>query len=176
MERAVFLDRDGVLNHSGTRKGQPVAPVTLAEFELLPGVREAIAELGRGKYRLIVATNQPDVRTGKIKQEIVEQMHAKLREWLPIDDIEVCYHVDEDTCLCRKPKPGMILTAARKWSIDLSQSYMVGDRWRDVSAGKNAGCQTIFIDYGYSESGPDQPDHVVHSLLEACPIILRQRR
>lgn len=177
MERAVFLDRDGVLNRSLIEGGHPVAPSRLEQFELLPGVPEAIGQLRAAGWRLIVVTNQPDVRTGKVPLERVEQMHRRLREWLPLDDIEACYHVDADGCDCRKPKPGMLWSAARRWKIDsLAECYMVGDRWRDVSAGKAAGCQTIFVDYGYGEKGPDEPDYVVHSLLEACPIILRKTR
>lgn len=175
MQAAVFLDRDGVLNRSTLRDGRPAAPRSLEEFVLLPGAAEAAEKLRAAGYRLIVVTNQPDVATGSLARKTVEEMHARLRQWLPLDDIEVCYHIDEDRCDCRKPKPGMILRAARKWSIDLGRSYLIGDRWRDVSAGKNAGCRTIFIDYGYDEAGPDRPDYVVSSLSEAGAIILQQR-
>jgi D-glycero-D-manno-heptose 1,7-bisphosphate phosphatase len=173
MRRAVFLDRDGVLNRSATRSGRPVAPVSLEEFELLPGVVEAVEALRKAGFCLVVVTNQPDVGAGRLEQEVVEEMHRKLRDWLPIDDIKVCYHEDAAACDCRKPKPGMLVAAAGQWAIDLTASFMVGDRWRDVSAGKAAGCKTIFIDYGYQESGPDKADFVACSLLEASRIILQ---
>jgi len=172
MRRAVFLDRDGVLNRSSTRAGRPVAPISLEEFELLPGVIEAIRALHEAGFYLCVVTNQPDVGAGKLRREVVEEMHRKLREWLPIDDVKVCYHVEADGCNCRKPKPGMLLAAAKAASIDLKASFMVGDRWRDVSAGKAAGCKTMFVDYGYEEAGPDKPDYIVASLLEAAQILL----
>lgn len=173
MDRAVFLDRDGVLNRSATHDGRPCAPASLDQFELLPGVIKAVAQLRQAGFRLIVVTNQPDVATGKLSREVLEQMHQKLREWLPLDEIKSCCHTDQDHCACRKPKPGMLLEAAGRWSIDLSRSFMVGDRWRDVSAGKAAGCQTIFIDYGYAETLVDPPDFTASSLWEAAQIILQ---
>lgn len=173
MRRAVFLDRDGVLNRSAIRDGRPFAPRALEEFELLPGVEEAIELLRRSGFLLIVVTNQPDINAGKIDPEVVQQMHEHLRERLRIDDIWMCPHLDADRCLCRKPRPGMLMDAAAKWSVDLSQSFMVGDRWRDVSAGKAAGCRTVFIDYGYAEAQRAAPDFVVKSLGEAANIIVR---
>jgi D-glycero-D-manno-heptose 1,7-bisphosphate phosphatase len=173
MKRGVFLDRDGVLNRSSVCEGRPVAPTSLEEFELLPGVVEAISALRDAGFCLVVVTNQPDVGTAKLSQEVVEEMHRTLRSWLPIHDIKVCYHQDEDHCECRKPKPGMLVTAAQEQAIDLNESFMVGDRWRDISAGKSAGCKTIFLDYGYREILPDQPDFVVASLLEASRIIVQ---
>src|SRR4029077_4963853 len=115
--RAVFLDRDGVLNKSIVRDGRPYAPTSLSEFELLPGVIDATHALHNEGFLLIVVTNQPDVGAGRVEQPTVERMNAELRKWLPIDDIKVCYHVDRDECLCRKPKPGMLIEAAREWNI-----------------------------------------------------------
>ena len=172
MKRAVFLDRDGVLNRSVVRAGRPYAPTSLDEFELLPGVLEALTNLRTAGFVLVVVTNQPDLATGRIRPEVAEAIHQKLRALLPLDDIKVCGHVDEDDCACRKPRPGMLLEAARDWSIDLYRSFIVGDRWRDVAAGKAAGCKTIFVDYGYAEELADRPDFVVTSLPEAVKIIL----
>ena len=173
MKRAVFLDRDGVLNRSVVRAGRPYAPTSLDEFELLPGVLEALTNLRTAGFVLVVVTNQPDLATGRIRPEVAEAIHQKLRALLPLDDIKVCGHVDEDDCSCRKPRPGMLLEAARDWSIDLYRSFIVGDRWRDVAAGKAAGCKTIFVDYGYAERQKDPPDFVVTSLPEAAKIILQ---
>jgi D-glycero-D-manno-heptose 1,7-bisphosphate phosphatase len=171
--RGVFLDRDGVLTRSLTRGGRPYAPTTLEDFELLPGAREGVARLHEAGFCLVVVTNQPDVGAGRLRREVVEQMHACLRAWLPLDDIKVCCHTDADGCNCRKPKPGMLLEAAKERGIDLSRAFMVGDRWRDVSAGRAAGCKTIFVDYGYTEPLVDQPDFVVTSLAEAASIVLQ---
>ena len=171
-KRAVFLDRDGVLNRSLVRGGRPYAPTSLDEFELLPGVVEAVSELRNAGFVLVVVTNQPDLASGRIRLEVTEAIHQKLRSLLPVHDIKMCRHVDRDECPCRKPKPGMLFEAARDWSIDLERSLMVGDRWRDVSAGKAAGCRTIFVDHGYAEELVDAPDFVVTSLSEAVKIIL----
>jgi D-glycero-D-manno-heptose 1,7-bisphosphate phosphatase len=169
---AVFLDRDGVINANLERGGKPVAPTTLAEFRFLPGVEDAVRRLKLAGYLIIVCTNQPDVATGRTPRATVEAMHELVRAKLAIDDIKICFHTDADHCACRKPKPGMILAAAVEHSIDLPKSYIVGDRWRDVGAGRAAGCLTIFVDYGYEQDGPSEPDHVVASLSEAANVIL----
>ena len=155
------------------RDGKPVAPTTVAEFELLPGVADAVKRLHDAGFLLIVATNQPDVRTGVTKLEAVEEMNRLLREWLPLDDIKVCYHVEADNCDCRKPKPGLLLAAAGEYGIDLKNSWMVGDRWRDVSAGKAAGCRTVFVECHYAESLRDAPDFTVKTFSEVVEIILK---
>jgi D-glycero-D-manno-heptose 1,7-bisphosphate phosphatase len=169
----VFLDRDGVICRSHLRDGKPVAPTTVEGFELLPGVVDAVKRLHSAGWWIVVVTNQPDVRTGLTPLAVVEKMHRRLREWLPVDDIKVCYHVDADGCNCRKPKPGMLLDAAREQGIDLGKSWMVGDRWRDVETGKAAGCKTILVEHDYAERKADAPDFTVKSLAEAAEIILK---
>lgn len=176
MVRAVFLDRDGVINANLERNGKPVAPTSVAEFRILPGVEEATRRLKAAGFLLVVATNQPDVATGLTSRAECEAMHADIRRRLPIDDIVACFHVDANNCACRKPKPGMILEAAARHGIDLAASYMVGDRWRDVRAGQAAGCFTIFIDYGYPQDQPAEPDKVVHSLREAADFIAERQK
>lgn len=133
MNRAVFLDRDGVINRAVARDGRPFPPASLEKFEFLPGVVEAVAMLRRAGFRIIVATNQPDVGKGAQRREVVEAIHVHMQSVLPIDAVKVCYHTDENECACRKPKPGMLLEAAAEWSLDLSRSFMVGDRWRCIS-------------------------------------------
>jgi D-sedoheptulose 7-phosphate isomerase len=173
-QRAVFLDRDGVINRAFVRDGKPFSPPSQQELEILPGVAEALNELKSNGYKLLVVTNQPDVGRGKLMRQTLDAMHQALRERLPLDDILVCLHTDEDYCDCRKPMPGMILEAARKHDIDLAASFLVGDRWRDIDAGYNAGCKTILIDYGYSERAPEhEPDLRVSSLREAADWIIR---
>ena len=172
------MDRDGVINRPLEREHKPFAPRSLAEFEILPEVPAACAKLKAAGFLLVVATNQPDVGRGTLKQEIVEKIHAHLMTKLPIDRVEVCYHPGQgqSNCDCRKPKPGMLLRAARELGIDLAQSWMVGDRWRDVDCGHAAGCRTIFIDRGYSEELRQKPDFSAGNLAEAADIILRRSK
>ena len=172
MKRAVFLDRDGVLNRAFVRDGRPYPPRSLSELEILPGVEPALGKLQAAGFLLIVVTNQPDVARGLTTKEEVEKINAALGSLLPIDEFRTCYHDTEAGCECRKPKPGALLAAAMAHDIDLSASYMVGDRWRDTEAGQRAGCNTIFIDYGYQEKQPDTVDYRAASLSEASEIIL----
>lgn len=171
-DRAVFLDRDGVLNQSEVRGGRPFAPRELEDFRLLPGATEAVVRLKEAGFRTIVVTNQKDVGEGLVAMEIVEAMHERLRAAMPLDAIYVCTCIDE--CACYKPNPGMLLEAAKEFGIDLAASYMVGDRWRDIGAGVRAGCRTIFIDRGYDEALRDAPDHRARDLGEAATLILER--
>jgi len=143
--RAVFLDRDGVLNANIERDGRPVAPWRLEDFRILPGVPEAVRELRRAGFVTVVVTNQHDIANGRTSLATLSAMHDELRRRVEIDDIRFCPHVDADGCACRKPKPGMLLDAAAELSIALEQSWLVGDRWRDIGAGHAAGCRSILI-------------------------------
>ncbi|MBM3206816.1 MAG: HAD-IIIA family hydrolase [Candidatus Staskawiczbacteria bacterium] len=172
MTRAVFLDRDGVLIRAIVMMGKPYPPASLSEVEVLPQVEVALNNLKAAGYILIVVTNQPDVATGKTPKLVVDQINKFLHDSLPIDEIRTCYHQDKDRCLCRKPLPGCLYDAAHKHQIDLSKSFMIGDRWRDIAAGQSAGCKTFFINYGYHEKQPDRPDYIVASLAQAAEIIL----
>jgi D-glycero-D-manno-heptose 1,7-bisphosphate phosphatase len=175
MRPAVFLDRDGVINRAFTRDGIPHPPACLADLELLPDVAEALKELKTHGYWLVVVTNQPDVARGTSSRELVETMHAQLKANLGLDAVLTCFHDDADRCDCRKPSPGLLLRAAQELGIDLESSFMVGDRWRDVEAGRRAGCRTFFINRGYAEKSPESCDYRVGSLAEASRIILTQR-
>ena len=174
IKRAVFLDRDGVINRALEREAKPYPPTSLAEFEILPEVPAACAKLKAAGFLLVVVTNQPDVGRGTLAKEVVEKIHAHLLAQLPIDRVEVCYHPGKGAseCDCRKPKPGMLLRAAKELDIDLSRSWMVGDRWRDVDCGHAAGCKTIFIDRGYAEELKQKPDFSARNLAGAADIIL----
>lgn len=178
IRRAIFLDRDGVVNHALERDGKPYPPTTLAEFEILPEVPAACMRLKNAGFLLVVATNQPDVGRGTLAQGMVENIHAHMIANLPIDRVEVCFHPGHgaSNCDCRKPKPGMLLRAAHELNIDLSQSWMVGDRWRDVDCGHAAGCKTIFIDRGYFEELKQKPNFSARHLGEAADIILRESK
>jgi len=171
---AVFLDRDGVINHPIIRDGKPHAPASLAEFELLPGVKESLASLKAQGYLTLIVTNQPDVPRGTAQRESIDAIHDQLKKDLPLDGIFACFHDDADRCGCRKPLPGLLFRAAREFNIDLKSSFMVGDRWRDMEAGKRAGCRTFFIDWRYRNEPPNACDHRVSSLAEASAMILRR--
>lgn len=172
LRRAVFLDRDGVINRAIVRDGKPYPPGRIEDLEILPGVREALARLRDAGFRLVVVTNQPDVARGTQRREAIDAMHASLSAALPLDEFRVCDHDDVDGCLCRKPKPGLLEDAAREAGVSLADSFMIGDRWRDIEAGQRAGCTTIFIDRAYAERRPDRPDATVSSLPEAADWIL----
>lgn len=172
MRRAVFLDRDGVINYAPVRGGRPYSPATLAEFEFLPGVAQACRALRAAGFLLVVATNQPDVARGMQARETVEAMHALVRQRLGVDDVCVCYHDDADACACRKPRPGLLLEAAGRWSVDLAASFMVGDRWRDLEAARRAGCTPLLVDYRYAEPLLSEPACRVASLAQAAAWIL----
>jgi len=173
MRRAVFLDRDGVVNRAVVREGKPYPPPSLSDLRLLPGVREACRLLREAGFALILVTNQPDIARGKANAGEVGEIHARLQRFLQLDDVRVCPHDDQSNCACRKPEPGLLLEAARQANIDLKSSFMIGDRWRDVEAGHRAGCQSIFVDYGYRERQPEGPFLRVRSLREAANWILR---
>jgi D-glycero-D-manno-heptose 1,7-bisphosphate phosphatase len=170
--KAVFLDRDGVINDTVIRNGKSYPPPNLESYTFLPGVKEAVKQLKQTGYFIVVVTNQPDVGTGIQKLEVVQSMHQLIYQELQVDEIYACYHVSKDECFCRKPKPGMIFEAAKKWKIDLESSFMVGDRWSDVEAGRAAGCKTFMIGQGYQEKKTVEPHWQVSSLYEAAQIIL----
>lgn len=163
-KRAVFLDRDGVINQTIFRMGKPRAPYTLEEFSFLPGVEEAVSFLREEGFELVIVTNQPDVARGWVSREAVDLVNDYVSRALGIEDVRACFHTEHDNCDCRKPKPGMLLAAAKDHDIDLENSFMVGDRGSDIEAGRNAGCKTVLISNSAEEGGPD---HIASSLLAA---------
>jgi D-glycero-D-manno-heptose 1,7-bisphosphate phosphatase len=173
MRHAVFLDRDGVISRPTIREGKPHPPRSLAELELLPGVSEALRALKAGGYLLVVVTNQPDIARGTARRAVVDSMNDWLKSALALDAVLTCVHDDDDQCQCRKPLPGLITQAARELRVECASSYMIGDRWRDIEAGRRAGCKTFFIDRGYDEQAPESYDFRVGSLPDAARIILQ---
>lgn len=169
---AVFLDRDGVLSHTFVRNGKSYAPLRREDFKLMPNTSRSVKLLKQQGYKVIVVTNQPDIGNGMVTLEVVESMHQKLREKTEVDDIFLCAHRQDEGCECRKPKPGMLFDASEKHGLDLSKSFMVGDRESDIEAGKRAGCRTIFIDRHYAEPRPLNPEVIVNSLQKAVSYIL----
>ena len=171
MKKSVFLDRDGVINRVYIKDGLPQSPNSLDELKILPGVKETIIKLKKLNFICLMVTNQPNVSRKKIDKNSVIQMNNFLKNEIALDDIFVCYHDDSDNCNCRKPKPGLLLQAGKKWDVDFKKSFMIGDRWRDIQAGEKVGCKTIFLDYKYNEKKPKKPDFVSDSLLNAAYII-----
>ena len=171
-KRAVFLDRDGVINRAIVKDGKPFPPKSPSELEIFPGVSDALQLFKKADFLLIVVTNQPDVGRGKQKRETVEKIHSFLLEELPLDEIYVCWHGQDGDCDCRKPLPGMLSQAAEKYGINLKESFLIGDRWKDIDAGMSAGCQTIFIDHGYNETLRQTPNYQTNSILTATTWIL----
>ena len=172
---AVFLDRDGVLNRPVVREGKPYPPQSVADFEVYPEAAAAVRKLRGMGFVVCVVTNQPDVARGAQTLAEIEAMHRRLRYEAGIEHFYICLHDDADRCDCRKPKPGLLTRAAADLGILLAGSYMIGDRWRDVDCGRAAGCRTIFIDRGYSESLRAQPDFRAGDLGEAVDIIYQER-
>jgi D-glycero-D-manno-heptose 1,7-bisphosphate phosphatase len=179
-QRAVFLDRDGVLNRVVVRNGKPHPPSTLEDFDLYDDAAEGCARLKTAGFLLVVITNQPDVGRGTQARQDVEAMHAKMQSALPsLDRIEICYHAGErygDPCDCRKPRPGMIVRAAAELKIDLGASFVIGDRWRDIDCAHAAGCRAIFIERGYKERLREMPDITVSNFGDAVKTLLRDAR
>lgn len=162
---AVFLDRDGVLNEAIVRDGRPYPPQSIDELVIVRGAETALARLKRLGFVLIVVTNQPDVGRGTQDRDTVDALNVALASRLPIDKFLVCPHDDVDRCECRKPLPGLILRGASELRLDLSSSFMVGDRWKDIAAGQAAGVRTVFIDYHYNERRPAPPAEITVSTI-----------
>lgn len=151
VNRAVFLDRDGVINYSEVRDGKPYAPRVARDFILLPGVENAIVDIKSMGYQIIVVTNQPDINNKLVNPLEIEKMHRRIAH-LPISKIYVCPHSQNEGCVCRKPRPGMLFKAREDFNIDLTKSFMLGDRQSDMEASKSAGCKSVFIDKNYKET------------------------
>ena len=172
MPSAVFLDRDGVLSRSVVVDGKGYAPRSLADFRLLPNAARSVARLHRAGFQVIVVTNQPDIGNGLVNDRVVAAMHDKLRSRTLVDEIVMCPHRQNAGCRCRKPNPGMLVDSAARRGLNLTTSFMVGDRASDVVAGQRAGCRTVFIDRRYAEAPPEGQTATVGSLVAAVNYIL----
>lgn len=171
--RAVFLDRDGVIVVPEFRDGRSFAPRRLEDYRFYADARDSLRQLKAAGYLLIVVTNQPDVGNGLVLPEVLEEMHRRLLAEFPIDQVKVCLHRQNELCECRKPAPKLLLDAAHEFNIDLTASYMIGDRAGDIEAGRAAGCRTVFIDLGYTAPPPDYSTFWARSLGEATDLVLQ---
>jgi len=170
MKRAVFLDRDGVINRVIMKDGKPYSPRKLSDCRFTDGIKEVLIRLKEDGFLLIVVTNQPDISRGLITWDQLNAIHDLIRNELPVDDIVVCPHDDIDECDCRKPKPGMIVDSARKWGIDIGSSFIIGDTWKDMGAGEKAGCTTILLDASYNQDV--KGDYRIQDIPETLKIIM----
>lgn len=168
----VFLDRDGVLIQSLVREGKPYSPRKIEDLVILEGVREAVSLLHRNGFVTVVVTNQPDVARGNLSPDLLSEIHNSIYEEVGVEHFYTCKHDDHDDCECRKPNIGLFKKAVQELDLDASNSFMVGDRWKDIEAGQRAGCTCFFIDNDYSEKRPTPPFYTVTSLLEAAKIIV----
>jgi len=169
--KAIFIDRDGVINRVIMRDGKPSSPWKLEEFEILPDVKECLKAFKKMGFLNIIFTSQPDISRGSLKMEELKKMHKVISETLLVDEIKFCPHDDKDNCSCRKPKPGLILDAVKKWSIDLDKSYVVGDSWKDIGAGKSAGCKTFLLRREYNKNYQKDYDFEISNLKQMVEII-----
>ena len=168
--KAVFLDRDGVLNEVIVRNGKAYSPKSREEFVLVGGAAQAVAVLRNAGFKVLVVTNQPDIARGELAQADLDWMTEKILSETKVDEVLICPHDDHHDCACRKPRPGMLLESAKKWNIALSQSYIIGDNWKDMEAGKRAGCTCILIDAEYNQGVA--ADWHVNCLMNAVKHIL----
>lgn len=169
-KRGVFLDRDGVINEVVFRDGKPASPRSVSEFRFCEGVADALQRLSRAGLRLFVVSNQPDVVRGLLAPAVLEEINKTILDQLPVERILVCPHDDVDGCPCRKPKPGMLYEVAGSSGLDLSRCFLIGDSWRDVQAGRAAGCTTILLKRPYNAGAI--ADYVFEKLSEAVDFIL----
>ena len=173
--KAVFFDRDGVLNIPSVLNGKPYAPRKFIDFKIYDGVKESLEKIKSAGFFIVVITNQPDIGNGLVDIKEINVMHEFLKKELPIDYIEICPHSQTSNCNCRKPKPGLIFSAVDKHKIDLSKSWLIGDRWSDIVAGVSSGLKTIFIDHKYTEKTQNfGPDYVVSTTQKACELVLSE--
>ena len=171
---AVFLDRDGVLAREIVRDGTAYAPTRVEDFVLVPEAGQQVQRLRDAGFVCIVFTNQPELATGELLRDDLDEMHRQLRTAVPVDDILFCPHHRSEGCRCYKPALGMIEDAVARWNIDLATSYVVGDRWRDVDAGRAVGCYSILIERPYSNA--TWASARVATLTEAVDAVLRHAR
>ena len=172
LKKAVFLDRDGVVNKAKIINGKPYPPKSKSEVEIFDDVISSVNRLKSKGFEIVVITNQPDIARKKTKLTTVLEIHEYIREKSTISNFFICPHDDVDECECRKPKIGLLVQAAQEFNIDLNGSHLVGDRWKDIKAGQDAGCTCYFINNQYSEKYPHLPYFEVKSLSDATNIII----
>ena len=155
MKKSIFLDRDGVLIRIKKQKKKPYSVNNLNKISIIKDTQKTLKKLKKD-FLLIMVTNQPNVSRGLASRSEVIKINNYIKEQMNLDDIYCCFHDNKDNCRCRKPKAGMFIRAKKKWDINLKASIMVGDRKKDIDAGKKAGCKNFFLDYDYNEIKPSK--------------------
>jgi D-glycero-D-manno-heptose 1,7-bisphosphate phosphatase len=145
MKQAVFIERDGVLNQVRVERQQPIAPLTLEEFQLNKDLVPLVKQLKDANLIVIVTTHQPGISRGYQSRRELDRMHDLLRRTFVVDDLVICPHDETDRCPCRKPKPGLLVESAFKWHLDLDRSFVIGDKWQDAEAARTAGCTSLLL-------------------------------
>ncbi len=145
MKVGVFIERDGVLNKVRLERYHQVTPLTAIEFEVNLEITALLKKLKAAGLVLIATTNQSGLSHGQLSRRELDRMHETLRRTLPLDDIFVCPHAEEDRCPCRKPKPGLLIEAKFKWHLDLDRSFVISDKWQDAEAARAAGCTSLIL-------------------------------
>ncbi len=163
MKKAFFFDRDGILNKAIIKNRKPYAPITRKNFKINYKFLSVVKYLKSLKYLLIIITNQPDVSKKKVKKSTVNKYNLELKKYFDLDDVYVCFS-DNNKNYRRKPNPGMLLEAQKKWNINFKKSYFVGDRKKDIEAGLKVGVKTIFLDKNYKERKPINYNYKVTNL------------
>ena len=162
INRAIFFDRDGIIIKAPVKNGYPKATKTISKIKIIPGIKKICKSLKK-KFKLIMITNQPDVAKKENTKKTVIIINDYLKSYLGLDSVYVCYSNNEES-KDRKPNPGMILKAKKKYNLNLKHCYVIGDRWRDIDAGHNAHCKTIFVDYKYKEKLRSKPDFTTNKV------------
>lgn len=166
MKIAVFLERDGVLNNTQTN----ASPRSLDEFHINQEVAEPLHMLHEAGFLLIATTNQPGLSRGDLPRHDLDRMHSLLQSKLPLDDILVCPHLEEDDCPCRKPRAGLMQEASFSWHVELDRSYVISDKWQDAEAARQVGCVSILIDSPRNGSG--HHDYILEDVEDAVEKII----
>ena len=170
IKKAIFFDRDGTLIKTFVSKNNnPIAIKKLKDFRLIKHTKLVIKKLSK-KYLIIVITNQPDVSRGKNKKINVININNKLKKVFNINKIYTCYSHDDKNYM-RKPNPGMIFSAKKKFKLNLKKCFVIGDRGKDIKCGKKAGCKTVLLKKKYNDSKFSNPDFVIKDFKELLNII-----
>ena len=149
--RALFVDRDGVINEvTAVAGGSPRSPLSVDELDIVPDAAAALRRAHDAGYVVVVVTNQPDIARGTTTARAVREIHELMAAALPIDAFYCCPHDTDDGCTCRKPGPGMLVDAAREHSLDLGHSWLIGDRWVDIAAARAAGVRAVLVERPWS--------------------------
>lgn len=167
MKIAVFLERDGVLNNTQSE----ASPRSLEEFRINLDVAEPLWLLREAGFLLLATTNQPGLSRGDLPRRDLDLMHSMLQRQLPLDDILVCPHLEEDDCPCRKPRAGLMKEASFSWHVELDRSYVISDKWQDSEAARQVGCISMLINSPRNGSG--HHDYILEDVDGAVQKILQ---